>query len=51
MPPEDTKILEFNQHQKSGKTPFVIYTDLQSLIEKKRLMDIKIILKNHLRQK
>ena len=34
MPPEDTKILEFNQYQKSDKTPFVIYTDLECLIEK-----------------
>ena len=33
MPPEDTKILEFNQYQKSDKTPFVIYTDLECLIE------------------
>ena len=31
---EDTKILEFNQYQKSDKTPFVIYTDLECLIEK-----------------
>ena len=34
MPFEDTKILEFNQYQKSDKTPFVIYTDLECLIEK-----------------
>ena len=34
MPPEDTKILEFNQYQKSDKTPFVIYADLECLIEK-----------------
>ena len=31
---EDTKILEFNQYQKSHKTPFVIYADLECLIEK-----------------
>ena len=34
MPPEDTKILEFNQYLKSDKTPFVIYADLECLIEK-----------------
>ena len=34
MPSEDTKILEFNQSQKSDKAPFIIYADLQCLIEK-----------------
>ena len=34
MPSEDTKILEFNQYQKSDKTPFIIYADLQCIIEK-----------------
>ena len=34
IPPEDTKILEFNQYQKSDKAPFVIYTDLECLIKK-----------------
>ena len=34
MPSEDTKILEFNQYQKSDKGPFIIYADLQCLIEK-----------------
>ena len=28
MPSEDTKILDFNQYQKSDKAPFVIYADL-----------------------
>ena len=28
MPFEDTKILEFNQYQKSDKGPFIIYTEL-----------------------
>ena len=28
MPFEDTKILEFNQHQKSDKARFIIYVDL-----------------------
>ena len=31
---EDTKILEFNQYQKSDKTPFIIYRDLECIIEK-----------------
>ena len=34
MPSEDTKILEFNQYQKSDKIPFIIYEDLKSLIWK-----------------
>ena len=34
MPSEDTKILEFNQYQKSDKGPFIIYADLECLIEK-----------------
>ena len=34
MPSKDTKILEFNQYQKSYKTPFVIYADLECLLEK-----------------
>ena len=34
MPSEDTKILEFSQYKKSDETPFIIYADLESLIEK-----------------
>ena len=34
MPSEETKILEFNQFQKSYKAPFIIYADLECLIEK-----------------
>ena len=34
MPSEDTKILGFNQNQKHGKTPFIIYEDLQCIIER-----------------
>ena len=34
MPSEDTKILELNQYQKSDKEPFIIYADLEYLIEK-----------------
>ena len=46
MPSEDTETLEFNQYQKSDKALFIIYADLESIIE--RLMDVKIILKIHL---
>ena len=31
---EDTKILKFNQYQKSNKTPFIPYADLEYIIEK-----------------
>ena len=34
VPSKDTKILEFNQYQKSGKTSFVIYADFECLVEK-----------------
>ena len=34
MNSEDTKILEFNQHKKSDKAPFIIYADLEYIIEK-----------------
>ena len=34
MPSEDTKILEFNQYQKSDKASFVNYADLKCLVEK-----------------
>ena len=34
MPFKDTKILEFNQYQKSDKTPFIIYVYLECIIEK-----------------
>ena len=34
MSSEDTKILEFNQYQKSDKAPITIYVDLECLIEK-----------------
>ena len=32
MPFENTKILEFNQYQKSDKVPFLIYADLECII-------------------
>ena len=31
---EDTKILQFDQYNKSDKEPFIIYTDLGCIIEK-----------------
>ena len=34
MSSEDTKILKFNQYQKSGKVSYIIYADLQCLIKK-----------------
>ena len=34
IPLEDTKILEFNQNQKSDKTPFIFYANLECLIGK-----------------
>ena len=49
MPSENTKISEFKQYQKSDKTRSIIYVDLESLI--KKLMNVKIILKNHPKQK
>ena len=49
MPSDNTKILEFNQYQKSNKATFIIQTDFDYIMEK--LMDVKIILKIHLQQK
>ena len=34
MPTEDTKTLDFNEHQKSDKALFIIHTDLQYTTEK-----------------
>ena len=34
IPSGDTKILEFNQYQKSDEAPFIIYADLECIIEK-----------------
>ena len=34
MPSEDTKKLEFNQHQKPDKASFLIYVDLECLLQK-----------------
>ena len=33
MPSEDTKMLQFNQYQKSDQAPFIISADLECLIE------------------
>ena len=34
MPSEDTKVLEFNQYQKSDKAPFIMHADFECIIEK-----------------
>ena len=34
MPEEDSKILKHNHGEKSMKVPFIIYADLESLLEK-----------------
>ena len=34
MPSQDTKILGFNQYKIFDKTPFIIYADLECIIEK-----------------
>ena len=34
MSEEDNKILKYNQGEKSMKVPFIIYADLESLLEK-----------------
>ena len=34
MPQEDNKILNYNHGKKSMKVPFIIYADLESLLEK-----------------
>ena len=34
VPSNDTKILEFNQYQKSDKAPFIVSADLECSLEK-----------------
>ena len=34
MPKEDNKVLKYNQGEKSMKVPFIIYADLECLLEK-----------------
>ena len=46
---EFTKILEFNQYQKSDKTPSISYVDLECIIEKSD--GLETIMKIHLQQK
>ena len=41
-------ILEINQYHISDKAPFIIYADLECVIE--NLIDVKIILEIHLQQ-
>ena len=38
MPNEDNKIIKYNQGEKSITLPFVIYADLESLLEKNEHM-------------
>ena len=33
MPSKNNKILEFRQYRKSDKTPFIVYANLESLVE------------------
>ena len=33
MSSEDTKTLQFNQYQKIGQAPFIIYEDLECIID------------------
>ena len=42
---KDNNILEYNHGEKSMKVPFIIYADMESLLEKRVL--IIVILKNH----
>ena len=46
MPSENTKLLEFNQYQKSDKASFINYADHECIIQ--RPMDAKTVLKIHL---
>ena len=34
MPDKDNNILKYNHEEKSMKVPFIIYADMQSLLEK-----------------
>ena len=37
MPDEDNKILKYNHREKSMRVPFIIYADLECLLEKMHL--------------
>ena len=41
MPSEDTKILEFNQNQKSDRTSFILYENLESVMDKIGIKNIE----------
>ena len=43
MPEEDIKILKYNQGEKSMKVPFIIYADLECLLEK-MIKDSKLLI-------
>ena len=45
MPNEKNKILKYNHQENSMKVPFMIYADLECLLEK--CTHVKTILKNH----
>ena len=45
MSSEDTKILEFNQYQKSDKAPFIIYADLECIATH---LQLHLILSEHI---
>ena len=49
MPFENTKMLEFNHCQKPDKAPFIIYGDIECIMEK--IDGCKIILKIHQQEK
>ena len=38
MPNEDNKIIKYNQGEKSIKSPFIIYADLECLLEKNKYL-------------
>ena len=38
IPKEDNKILKYNHGEKSMEVPFIIYADLESLLEKKEYL-------------
>ena len=41
MPNENNKITKYNQGEKSIKLPFIIYADLEFLLEKKKMIPLK----------
>ena len=49
MPDKDNKILKYNHGEKSLKVPFMIYADLECLLEK--CIHVKIILKKLIQRK